>query len=93
MIALALLTLGVVVAHPPIVAPAVNMAPKGAPPVWPFLFVVIACGAISGFHSLVSSGTSSKQCKTEGDSLYIGYGSMLLLALAARLAQLPTCSR
>jgi carbon starvation protein len=84
-IALALLTLGVIVAHPPIVAPAVNLAPKGAPPVWPFLFVVIACGAISGFHSLVSSGTSSKQCKTEGDSLFIGYGSMLLEGTLAAL--------
>jgi carbon starvation protein len=47
--------------------------------------VVIACGAISGFHSLVSSGTSSKQCKTEGDSLYIGFGSMLLEGTLAAL--------
>ena len=84
-IALVLLTLGVIVAHPPIVAPAVNLAPKGAPPVWPFLFVVIACGAISGFHSLVSSGTSSKQCKTEGDCLFIGYGSMLMEGTLAAL--------
>jgi carbon starvation protein len=84
-IALVLLTLGVIVAHPPIVAPAVNLAPKGAPPVWPFLFVVIACGAISGFHSLVSSGTSSKQCKTEGDCLFVGYGSMLLEGTLAAL--------
>ena len=84
-IALALLALGVLVAHPPIVAPTVNLAPKGAPPVWPFLFVVIACGAISGFHSLVSSGTSSKQCKTEGDCLFIGYGGMLLEGTLAAL--------
>ena len=84
-IALALLTLGVIVAHPPIVAPAVNLAPKGAPPVWPFIFVIIACGAISGFHSLVSSGTSSKQCKTESDCLFIGYGSMLMEGALAAL--------
>jgi carbon starvation protein len=84
-IALALLTLGVIIAHPPIVAPAANFAVKGAPPVWPFLFVVIACGAISGFHSLVSSGTSSKQCYNEKDSLFIGYGSMLFEATLAAL--------
>jgi carbon starvation protein len=77
-IAMVLVTLGVLVAHPTIVAPATNFAVKGAPPVWPMIFVIIACGAISGFHSLVSSGTSSKQCNTEGDSLFIGYGSMLM---------------
>lgn len=77
-IAMALLIIGVIVAHPPIIAPAVNFAAKGAPPVWPFIFVVIACGAISGFHSLVSSGTSSKQCDTESSALFIGYGSMLM---------------
>jgi len=78
MIAMALLTLGVIVAQPTIVAPSINFAPKGAPPLWPFIFVVIACGAISGFHSLVSSGTSSKQCDTESSSLFIAYGSMLM---------------
>jgi carbon starvation protein len=77
-IAMALITLGVLVAHPTIVAPATNFAAEGAPPVWPFIFVVIACGAISGFHSLVSSGTSSKQCNTETDAQFIGYGSMLM---------------
>ncbi|OEU51356.1 MAG: carbon starvation protein CstA [Desulfobacterales bacterium S3730MH5] len=78
MIAMALLTIGVIVAHPTIVAPATNFTARGAPPVWPFIFVVIACGAISGFHSLVSSGTSSKQCDSESSSLFIGYGSMLM---------------
>ena len=78
LIAMGLLVVGVIVAHPTIVAPATNFAAKGAPPVWPMIFVVIACGAISGFHSLVSSGTSSKQCNNEGDSLFIGYGSMLM---------------
>ena len=43
----------------------------------PFLFITIACGAISGFHSLVSSGTSAKQVRSETDSLMVGYGSML----------------
>jgi carbon starvation protein len=84
-IAFALLILGVIVARPEIVAPALNTSPPGAPPFWPFLFVVIACGAISGFHSLVSSGTSSKQCYSENDARYIGYGSMLLEGTLAAL--------
>jgi carbon starvation protein len=63
-----------------IVAPAVRMgadAPAGAPWIFPFLFVTIACGAVSGFHCLVSSGTSSKQLKCETDAQFVGYGSML----------------
>ena len=77
MVAMGLLALGVVVAHPVMVAPAVNLSAKGAPPLWPFIFVVLACGAVSGFHSLVGSGTSSKQCDNEPDALYISFGSML----------------
>lgn len=63
-----------------IVAPMARVgenAPAGAPWIFPFLFITIACGAISGFHCLVSSGTSSKQLKTEKDAQLIGYGSML----------------
>ncbi|MEM6312775.1 MAG: carbon starvation CstA family protein, partial [Planctomycetota bacterium] len=60
-----------------VVAPAVNLDPAGAPPIWPFLFITIACGACSGFHCLVSSGTSSKQLKSEPDARFVGYGSML----------------
>ena len=61
------------------VAPAVNMTPpEDAPPIWPFLFITIACGAVSGFHCLVSSGTTSKQLKCETDARAVGYGSMLL---------------
>jgi len=82
-VALGLLSLGILVAHPTIVAPAVNLSPKGAPPIWPMIFVVIACGAISGFHSLVSSGTSSKQIDSEASSLPIGYGGMLLEGMLA----------
>ncbi len=59
------------------VAPAVNMHPLNAPPIWPFLFITVACGAISGFHCLVSSGTSSKQLKCETDAQFVGYGAML----------------
>ncbi|MFH1489106.1 MAG: carbon starvation protein A [Pseudomonadota bacterium] len=83
LVALALLMLGILVAHPTMVAPAANFSPKGAPPIWPMIFVVIACGAISGFHALVSSGTSSKQCDAETSSLSIGYGSMLLEGMLA----------
>ncbi len=70
----------------PLVAPAINKAlPAGTPPIWPFMFVVIACGAISGFHSLVASGTSAKQVSKETDSLFVGYGSMLLEGFLAIL--------
>lgn len=63
-----------------IVAPVARLgqdAPAGAPWIFPFLFITIACGAISGFHCLVSSGTSSKQLKCETDAQFVGYGSML----------------
>lgn len=60
-----------------IVAPAVRWSVPGAPWIFPFLFVTIACGAISGFHCLVSSGTSSKQIEKETDAQFVGYGSML----------------
>jgi len=82
-IALGLLWLGVLFARPTMVAPLVNLRPEGAPPIWPMLFLVIACGAISGFHSLVSSGTSSKQCDSEASALTIGYGSMLMEGMLA----------
>ncbi len=78
LIAIGLLILGLVVVHPPMSAPAYIAQPPGAPAMWPFLFVVIACGAVSGFHSMVGSGTTSKQLNRESDALFIGYGSMLL---------------
>jgi len=81
-IAMGALVLGVAasafVADLEIVAPAVNLAPAGAPPLWPFLGVTIACGAISGFHCLVSSGTTAKQVRCETDAQFVGYGSMLM---------------
>lgn len=88
-IAMALLVLGVIASslagRLEIVAPVVQLAPREAPPMWPFLFVTIACGAISGFHSLVASGTSAKQVKNENDSLFVGYGSMLVEGFLAIL--------
>lgn len=68
-----------------IVAPAFQWSPKGAPAIFPFLFITIACGAISGFHCLVSSGTSSKQLKKETDAQFVGYGSMLIEGFLATL--------
>ena len=88
-IAMALLILGVLFAsiggNLEIVAPAVQTTPLEAPPMWPFLFITIACGAISGFHSLVSSGTSAKQVRSEKDALFVGYGSMLMEGTLATL--------
>lgn len=89
-IAMALLFIGTLIAHPKIVAPATNIHAAGAPPIWPFLFVVIACGAISGFHSLVSSGTSSKQIDKEPDALFVGYGGMLMEGALAVLMIVAT---
>jgi carbon starvation protein len=68
-----------------IVAPAIQLAPADAPPLWPFLFITIACGSISGFHALVASGTSAKQVRSESDSLFVGYGSMLVEGILAIL--------
>ncbi len=68
-----------------IVAPAINLDPSGAPPVIPFIFITIACGAISGFHSLVSSGTSAKQIMKETDSQLIGFGAMVMEGVLATL--------
>jgi len=88
-IAMALLVAGVVGAalsgRLEIAAPAFNLSPKGAPPMAPFLFITIACGAISGFHCLVASGTTPKQVRTESDALFVGYGSMLMESALAVL--------
>jgi carbon starvation protein len=66
--------------------------PKNTPPIWPFLFITIACGAISGFHCLVSSGTSSKQLANEKDALSIGYGAMLLEGALAVVVIFACCA-
>jgi len=76
--AMLLLVLGILAARPAFAAPAVALQPAGAPPLWPMLFITVACGAVSGFHALVSSGTSSKQCDLETSALPIAYGGMLL---------------
>jgi len=92
LLAMALLTLGIFVAHPAVTAPAVNPAAllpgTDIPPLFPLLFITIACGAISGFHSLAASGTSVKQVDREGDILPIGYGGMLIEGVLATIALL-----
>ena len=75
----------------PAIVPAAER-PTDAPPIWPFLFITIACGAVSGFHCLVSSGTSSKQVANECDAQYVGYGSMLLEGALAVIVILSCCA-
>ncbi|UNC91374.1 carbon starvation CstA family protein [Candidatus Contubernalis alkaliaceticus] len=69
-------------------APAIRLAPEGAPPIWPFIMVTIACGAISGWHSIVGSGTTPKQLRRETDAKVVGYGSMLAEGYLAVIALL-----
>ena len=86
---LGLAYLGLFVGNPEFDAPAVIAHPEGAPSIFPFVFIIIACGAVSGFHGLVSSGTTSKQMDKETHAKPIGYGGMLgesLLGLLAVLA-------
>lgn len=88
-VGLALLFGGLFVAHPSFDAPAIRMPEEGAPSVFPLLFVTVACGAISGFHGLVASGTTSKQLRDVRDARFVGYGSMVgeaSLALASTMA-------
>ena len=67
------------------VAPAFDPVPAGAPPLFPILFITVACGACSGFHCLVSSGTTSKQLARETDATPVAFGSMLVEAFLAVL--------
>jgi len=89
MVAMVLLVAGVLASafsgNLHIVAPAVQSHPEGAPSMWPFLFITIACGAISGFHALVASGTSAKQVRKEPDAVAVGYGSMIMEGTLATL--------
>ncbi|MEB4208927.1 carbon starvation CstA family protein [Mycobacterium sp. 94-17] len=90
--AIALLALGIFIAHPLIQAPAVSrFAHRGDGPVFagslfPFLFVTIACGALSGFHALISSGTTPKLLEKESQMRLIGYGGMLTESFVAVMA-------
>jgi len=88
-VGLALIFLGIAIAQPVVQAPMIRESSDGAPSLFPLLFVTIACGAISGFHGLIASGTTSKQISNIQDTKMIGYGSMLgegTLALASTIA-------
>ena len=89
-VGLGILYVSVLIAAPTIVAPAINSAvPAGTPSLVPLLFVTIACGAISGFHGVVASGTSAKQLDKETDARFVGYFGAVgegLLALGAIIA-------
>jgi len=89
LVGLGLIFLGIAVANPIIEAPPIRTSfEASAPSIFPLLFVTIACGAISGFHGLVSSGTTSKQINSITDARLIGYGGMIgegTLALASTI--------
>lgn len=86
-----LLAIAILVAAPELKMPALTRFTDGTGPVWsgalfPFLFITIACGSVSGFHALVSSGTTPKMLANERDARFIGYGSMLMEACVAIMA-------
>lgn len=84
--------IGVVVANPEINMPAFVGFEVNGKPLFPILFITIACGAVSGFHSLVSSGTSSKAIANEKDMLPVGYGAMLVESLLGVVALVIACA-
>ena len=91
-----LLAIAVVIAAPDLRMPAVTRFIDGSGPVFsgnlfPFLFITIACGAVSGFHALVSSGTTPKMLSNERDARLIGYGGMLMEAFVAVMALIAAC--
>src|SRR5271166_4410558 len=94
---IAVLIVGVFIVHPNIQFPNFTQFVHGGGPIikgslFPFLFVTIACGAISGFHSLVSSGTTPKMLEKETDARFIGYGAMIAESLVGVLALIAACS-
>ncbi|MGC4394463.1 carbon starvation CstA family protein [Hydrogenophaga crocea] len=85
------LAIGIVVVAPPLQMPALTQFAGGNGPVWsgnlfPFLFITIACGAVSGFHALISSGTTPKMLDNEVNARFIGYGGMLAESFVAVMA-------
>ena len=85
------LAIGILVTMPELKMPALTQFTDGTGPVWkgglfPFLFITIACGAVSGFHALISSGTTPKLLDNESNARYIGYGGMLMESFVAIMA-------
>ena len=91
--AIALLAVGVIIVHPDLQMPAVTKFVDGTGPVWagslfPFLFITIACGSVSGWHALISSGTTPKMIENESQIAMIGYGGMLMESFVAIMAMI-----
>jgi carbon starvation protein len=91
------LIVGVFIVHPTLQMPALTQYVAGGGPIipgklYPFLFITIACGAISGFHSLISSGTTPKMLDKETDALPIAYGGMLMEGIVSVVALIAACS-
>ncbi len=91
------LVLGIILVHPYLQMPAFTAYDNGGGPIipgklFPFLFITIACGAISGFHALVASGTTPKMLDRESEARFVGYGAMLMEGLVGIVALLASCS-
>ena len=89
--AIVALAIGILVMQPTLQMPAISRFVDGSGPVWsgslfPFLFITIACGAVSGFHALIASGTTPKLIDNEMDAPFIGYGAMLMESFVAIIA-------
>lgn len=90
------LAIGILIVAPELKMPALTKFVDGTGPVWsgnlfPFLFITIACGAVSGFHSLISSGTTPKLLDNETNARFIGYGAMLMESFVAIMALVAAC--
>jgi carbon starvation protein len=88
--------MGILFVLPPLQMPALTRFTDGTGPVFagkvfPFAFITIACGAISGFHSLVASGTTPKLLERETDARFVGYGGMLMESFVAVMALIAAC--
>ncbi len=90
------LAIGILIMRPTLTMPSVTKFIDGTGPVWsgdmfPFLFITIACGAVSGFHALISSGTTPKMLANENQACLIGYGGMLMESFVAIMALVAAC--
>lgn len=92
-----MLAIGVIAIHPTIQMPAITQFVNGGGPiiggpVLPFIFIVIACGAISGFHAVIATGTTPKMLNKEREILFVGYGAMLVEGFVALMALIAACT-
>ncbi len=92
-----MLAVGIIFVHPTLQMPALTQFINGGGPivggpVLPFIFIVIACGAISGFHAIIATGTTPKMLGNEKDILFVGYGAMLVEGFVAIMALIAACT-